>query len=326
MKTLFARELKTLLCYHNINCKYIRQSHSESELKSGMLSAVFIPLLVILSLEAGVILLGNAFTIFVFSTQRSRLKRTCFLLINLAVADLLVGVSESIILGTEKITNVKLTRKEEKAAINPSPPILLMGSSMASVLFLALVSVERVYSVLWPFRHRVASIQVYICAATIVWVFGFCTTGLNVLSFYYPSVVNGAFVGIAVHSCLFVALLVICASYVSISNRLRKSTPQIPEMYNGSRRSFERNLHLSRTLFIVVALSLAFWLPAFMVYSTRDFCKTCLSPLVLEIVNVLRLANSVVNPFVYTFRMPIFKGALKQCRKRQRQDFELRPI
>ena len=44
----------------------------------------------------------NTFTIFVFWNKRSRIKRTYFLLINLAIADLLVGITELTVLGAFK--------------------------------------------------------------------------------------------------------------------------------------------------------------------------------------------------------------------------------
>ena len=146
------------------------------------------------------------------------------------------------------------------------------------------------------------------------------------LSVCYPAVVNGAHLVAVIQSCLFVSLLVICASYLKIRTRLRYTTPELEDTHHRSRQARERNLRMSRTFFIVTALSLVFWLPAFVVYSIREVCKTCFSSLVLEVVHALRLANSMVNPFVYTFRMPIFKDALKKYLKRERQDFELRPV
>ena len=65
---------------------------------------VAIIFVVVFVVEAALIILGNAFTIFVFSTptRTSHIRRTCYLLINLAIADLLVGITEPIILGMEK--------------------------------------------------------------------------------------------------------------------------------------------------------------------------------------------------------------------------------
>ena len=68
---------------------------------------------------------------------------------------------------------------------------------------------------------------------------------------------------------------------------------------------------------MVIALSLLFWLPAFAVYIGRDICKRCFHPYVIWTVNVLHLANSLVNPFVYSFRMPVFKEALEKLSRRR---------
>ena len=57
-------------------------------------AAIIIALLLAAILESVIIIVGNAFTIFVFWKHRNRLKRTSFLLINLAVSDLLVRSEE----------------------------------------------------------------------------------------------------------------------------------------------------------------------------------------------------------------------------------------
>ena len=54
---------------------------------------------VIIFIESLVIFLGNTFTLVVFWKNPDKLKRTSFLLINLAVADLLVGLSQMITTG-----------------------------------------------------------------------------------------------------------------------------------------------------------------------------------------------------------------------------------
>ena len=43
-------------------------------------------------------------------------------------------------------------------------------------------------------------------------------------------------------------------------------------------------------------------------------------------VNVLHIANSLVNPFVYSFRMPVFKEALEKLSRRQRHVIGTRNI
>ena len=143
--------------------------------------------------------------------------------------------------------------------------------------------------------------------------------GLFLLSTFYNKV-NSRYFIFSIRITLLISILLTCASYLKIHNRLRNTSAEIAPQAN---RSTEHNLRLSRTMFIVIAASLVFWLPAFDVYTVREFCQRCqFLPSVQWLVNALHLANSMVNPFVYTFRMPIFKDALKKFRRKRRQYLE----
>ena len=267
--------------------------------------------IVIFTLEAVTIIIGNVFTIVIFLTRRSHLKRTYILLINLAVADLLVGITEPIVLGTEKIPTMKAVRLEDVQRVqNPSSAFQVLGSSM-SVIFLALISLERAHAVLRPLRHLATNTSVYIRAITIAWTIGLCIAGTALLTMYHPEV-DRVYGTVAIHSFLFICVLFICASYLTVRTRFSFATPEI-DIHN--QRSTQQNLRLTKTFFIVAAVSLALWLPAIIIYTILHFCrKGCFSPTVVAIVNCMHLANSMVNPFVYTIRMPIFKNALKRRR------------
>ena len=281
-----------------------------------MLNATAIVLFGIFALEAVVIIIGNVFTIFVFWTYRLRLKRTCYLLINLAVADLLVGISEAVGLATSEIPNPG----QAEIIQGPSWAFGVHGSS-TSVLFLALISLERVYAVLWPLRHRVINTRAYIYSIVIVWVAGLCFAGLSFLTIYHTEV-DAVYATVTVASVLFISLMVICASYLTIRSRLHCPTPEL-EVYR--QRSTSHNLRVSRTFFIVIAVSLVFWLPAFILLTIKDFCS-CFTPLVVWLVNGLHFANSMINPIVYSFRMPIFKDALTKCYRKRRENIEVRGV
>ena len=281
-----------------------------------MLKSTDVLFIVIFVLEAAVIIIGNTFTILIFCTQRSHLKRTCFLLVNLAIADLLVGITEPIVLGTEKIPKMKVVRVEDEKKIkNPSSTVQILASSTC-VIFLALISLERVHAVLRPLQHRVVSTRVYISAIIFSWSAGLCLAGSTLLPINHREV-DSAYVIVAIHSFLFLCVLIICASYLTIRTRLHSVTP--PELEIHNQRSMDQNVRLSRTFFIVAAVSLVFWFPAIVVYTTIELCKVCVSPMVVRTVNCLHLANSMINPFVYCLRMPIFKNALKKyCSRRSR--------
>ena len=285
--------------------------------KSCFLSTTAIVLVVIVTIEVTIIVMGNAFTILVFWKQRLRLKRTFILLINLAVADLFVGLGEALVLATNAILNGgnKILKIE-----SPWWAFQVFGSS-TSVVFLVLISLERVYSVLWPFRHRVTSTRVYVYSIAIVWVTGVCMSGVWLLTIYHN---DKLYASLAYSLALFISLLVICASYLTIRSRLQSTAPG-RDLEVHRQASAENTLRMSKTFFIVIAVSLVFWLPAFVMVTTEEFCS-CFPPPVVWFVTVLQLANSMVNPFVYSFRMPIFQDDLRKCWRKRRQNFELRAV
>ena len=280
-----------------------------------MLNAtVAIVFIVVFALEAAVIIIGNVFAIFVFKTQsRLHLKGTCLLLINLSFADLLVGVGEVAVLIVHKIPG------RESGSLSASWAFQALGSCV-SVMFLALISLERVYAVFRPLRHRVTSARAYTFSIVIVWVAGLCIGGLSLLTVYH-SKVDTAFALVTGDVLLFFCLVVICVSYFSIRSRLTVTTPELQVPHSRSTR--DQNLRLSKTFYIVVAVSLIFWLPGFVVYAIREFCPQCFTSTFLWLINALHLANSMVNPFVYSFRMKIFKDALNKCLKKCGEKSEL---
>ena len=282
---------------------------------------VAIIFVVVYAVEAALLIFGNAFTIFVFSTltRTSHIKRTCYLLINLAVADLFVGITEPIIVGTSKFhrmtaTTSKLRGMKAKGETD-LPGAMQLSALSVSVFFLALVSLERAFAVLKPLRHRVASTRIYIYSIVVVWAVGIFIFGLMALSFYYPKLERKT-VHVVVHFCLFISFVMICASYLKIRTRLSSTAPEVAVV--NSRQTTKHNARLSRTLFVVITLSLLFWLPAVALYTGMYICRCDVHPYMMWMVNALLLANSLINPFVYSFRMPVFKEALEKLWSRKR--------
>ena len=98
----------------------------------------------IFALEMLITLMGNAIAIAVFWKQRSTLKRTCYLLINLTVADLLVGIGEIV----HFFNNIFFYVKNSKSAMWEN--IVLLPDAFAgsaSLFFLTVISVEWLYAI-----------------------------------------------------------------------------------------------------------------------------------------------------------------------------------
>lgn len=129
-------------------------------------------------MEAFLILFANTVTIIVFWKRRFQLRKTSVVLINLSVADLLVGVG-----AIEEFMGFICSLSWFKTYL-----ILREYSSCASNS-LVLVSLERVYAIVWPFRSRTTSTRTYIYAVGVVWLISEIAptfSSLSVLSEHLP--------------------------------------------------------------------------------------------------------------------------------------------
>ena len=277
--------------------------------------AVAIVFCVLLSIEDFLICIGNTFTIYVFWKKRRTLQKASHLMTNLAVADLVLGVCQIILLGTQiqpyLFNYSELNERifsSQYAYFLPTMPIIFASSSVFS---LAVISLERVYAVVWPLHHRTVSSRVYFSSIAFIWAAGIGAGMLYMLS--VVEVLSPTYAYVPINGTILSSLCVVCASYMIIRTRVRR-TPLIFD--NQRRRNMERNIKLSNTLFIMISLSLICWLPATVTYTLPKWCQKCMSRIVMLVSLVLQIANSIVNPVVYCYRMPIFKEELKRCFKK----------
>ena len=270
---------------------------------------------VIYFLEAVLILLGNIFTIFVFLKRRAELKRTSYLLVNLAFADLLVALSISFSVGSgiRYVVTDKISQPDWVFIMNLT---LDAFCGVASLISLLVISLERLYAVRWPFRHRTLSTRSYIYSLAFVWIIAGIMFLYNLLSLLwfsvYPRLSKAC--DITTASLFFLALVIICAAYMYILIH-QQTLQNIPEGLNERRA--QQNKKLTNTLFIVTILSVICWLPQIIFWFVFIFTYTSTDNNNLYhgllIVKIFQNANSIVNPIVYTFRMPLFKSEIQKC-------------
>ena len=272
---------------------------------------------VIISIEALIICIGNAFVIFVFWTQfTGSRRRASYLLINLAVADFLIGVAKIPAFITNSIPSLM---RKERSGLGGYIAAFVILFSTASVVSLAAVSVERTAAVLWPLAHRTSGDRVYVYCIAFIWVTAMSMFLIYILPFF--NVWPLEYAVIALNIVLVLSILTTCLTYIIIRAHLKRS----PQIFNSDeRQNVERNVKLSKTVFLVIALSFAFWAPAVIFYIIDDvFCKECIPAEVVCVGTVLHFANSLVNPIAYTCRLSIFKKTLNRLLKRRQVRVEI---
>ena len=258
----------------------------------------------------------NLITIIVFIKNRSLRKRSTYLMISLAVADMLAGAfsikTTSDYLGEvcnlwEKIIPVK-----QEFYVS----IFVFLFPVASVTNISAISLERLHATFLPLRHRVMQKWIYGLIVAITWVTAvLVSTGAVVLHQFKQ---RGHY-SYLWNSFNLICLLIISVSYMSIVIKVRCGAQ--PHRHGAASR--ERKLTM--TLFIVTFVSLLLWLPLLIftfLYFTTDIFSS-VSTITYDrsnfVVIVLSDANSLVNPILYTARMPDFRRALVALFRRQPQ-------
>lgn len=255
---------------------------------------------VIFGVEMLAVFVGNAIAIAVFWKQRSTLKRTYYLLINLSIADVLVGLGE-----IENLVNNAWYFIHATPANWGNFAALDVFSALASLSFLTLISMERLYAIAWPFLHRTTTTKAYIYSIAITWSLPAVITIVYLCGFAFE-IISMKIATIIAVSFLMLCLVLIPSSYFALWIAKRNEDPRIPV----DRR--EQNKKLAMTLFIVSSLSVLAWLPLTVSYIISFVVhRDQLNKLLHYPARCLQLANSFVNPIVYYARMPEFRRTLK---------------
>lgn len=85
--------------------------------------------------------------------------------------------------------------------------------------------------------------------------------------------------------------------------------------FSGSCRStLQKEVHAAKSLAIIVGLFAICWLPLHIINSVNHLCENCERPgiWVMNIAIILSHANSVVNPFIYAYRIREFRQTFRK--------------
>ena len=265
-----------------------------------------IPWLVVLIIECLVIVILNIITVVVFVKKKRQLqRRSTYLIIHLAMVDLLVGVvSGPLQIEIGMLQFCPLWKEKTISSQHLSFAFVYLFSS-TSLTNLTAVSLERLHATFFPFRHRFVRKWVYRAIIIVIWLIAVVS---EVAQIFLEGIADRAVINTYLYILFYaVSLFVICVSYILITFKIRCSCH--PQFYSRSKR--ERKL--TGTALIVTLVSLLCFLPAMIYVACLRVSFTCFRNFHIDkAVLVLFLANSLVNPIIYALRMPGFREGLLQ--------------
>ncbi|EDO45032.1 predicted protein [Nematostella vectensis] len=252
---------------------------------------------VVFAVEALITVFGNSFTIAIFTSSYLRQNRAFYFLVNLAIADLLVGLSSMplfIMLFTKFFSGEYISE-----LLFVSHRFVDSFTSFVALFSLVLVAVERMYAVVYPLRHRTTRVGSYIACALAMWVFSLAVSVLGTLPSHIDQTIS-FYLFFILHSS---ALIVVSISYVIVWKWV------VCRVNNTAARQRDpRDRRLARTLALVTVMSIVAWVPFQVIHYVETLCLTCAmvpnTPLYFS--KLLHYGNSLINPVLYCFRIPEF--------------------
>lgn len=253
---------------------------------------------------------GNALTIAVFSKKKLPRKFGGYFLINLAVADLMVG---ALALPMYIYIVYAFTYSPDRNLVTFQQVYTVVDvfTGLATVFTLASIALERLYGVLYPIQYHWTDKKVYFVAIIAVWAISATASIAYILSTrsllyllpeatftYYLTVIS------------VLSVLVICAAYVVFGLRVHFWNKSKMEM-----AASKQEKRLAAALFIVTVVFVLTWTPFHVMNILVNFTKSFLYKMPVDLVffgKLLHYSNSLANPAIYCFKIPEFRFAIRR--------------
>ena len=242
---------------------------------------------------------GNLLTIVLFGANKRARKKSLFLVINIAFADLLLGafalpVYSYITIKSDyqlSMTNVnwKLT---EGYQISHN---ISLGVSLISAAF---ISCERFYAIYWPFRHRRVTVRTYHIFIFLSWTLTITVTAIK----YVYSKSN--FMRYLMSSYIFTVTCIICGCNIAIWKKFQHG-----DVISQQKNRYVQNVRLTKTLMFASILNLLCWIPL-AIANGIDHESVLIRMRWYIITVALNSCNAFINPSLYAMRVPEFGKVL----------------
>ena len=274
--------------------------------------------------EAVLIVGGNLLTIVFFAMKKNLRKKSLYLVINMAFADVMLG-AVSLPLYIYLWVGPHFNLWSFQASLEILFYICDTIFSQASLISAVLISCERFFVVFWPLKHKTLSMRAHRFAVFMVWTLAIIVSSMTVTPIYLLSRKHAFYLWV---SFPLTCLAIVCCCNIGI---WRKFQQQHIALQPAQIRA-TKNKRLTKTLLFVSVIAVTSWLPLVINNYVGLVEKLTLRRgyLFNFIVVILNFSNSFLNPVVYALRIPEFRQSLFSCcSQRQavtkREGFELEP-
>jgi len=255
------------------------------------------------------VVVGNLLTIVLFAVNRSLRKKSLLLVINMAFADLMLGILSLPLYIHNLGYSFGLWKGDSPMSLNIFHMIVDIFFLQASLISAAFISGERFYAIYWPFKHRTLSMRAYRIITFTVWILTLLITALfstTLLLFSFKPFMY------CWMPYVLIITFIICGCNIGIWRKFRRGNIASQQQNRNS-----QNKRLTKTLMFVSILAFLCWIPLVILNGLYFVYDIEVSFQFYDLVNLINYSNSFANPVVYALRIPGFKEFLVLCCSRR---------
>ena len=251
-------------------------------------------------LEVVFVVVGNMLTIVLFAVDKMLRKKSLFLVINMAFADLMSGAVSLPIFVYTIGAGFMLWKARVTRTLLYLQYIVNTIFLQASLISAALISGERFYVIYWPLKHRTLTMRAYCIVIFMVWV-------LAILVFIFQLLISNKLAFYTLISIWLTFLLIVCCCNIAIWRKFQQ------RIASQQQNRAAQNQRLTKTLVFVSAVALLSWLPLTICNILVMVFQIQVPSSISYIAVVLNYLNFLLNPIVYALRIPEFRQAMPFC-------------
>ncbi|XP_059369434.1 trace amine-associated receptor 1-like [Carassius carassius] len=279
-------------------------------------------LYILCSVSSIITIIGNLLVIITVVHFKQLHTPTNYLILSLAVADLLVG---GFVMPPSMLRSIETCwyLGDLFCKIHSSLDVTLCTTS---ILNLCIISLDRYYAICHPFQYHskmtsiTTLIMIIICwTVSAALGFGMIFMELNILGaedFYYENIKcdgrctlfqSREAATVMSLSCFYVPAFVMLCIYLKILFVAKRQVQAIQSVNSELKKEGKA----TKTLAIIMGVFLAFWSPFFLCNIIDPFISYSVPPLLFDLFYWVGYYNSTCNPIVYTFFYSWFRHAFR---------------
>ena len=258
----------------------------------------------------------NIITIIMFAKQRRLQRKSTYLIIHLAIVDLLVGaVTGPLRIESSRSLICHTWENDMPSSIWLFLLQLALGYHIdkVSLLNLTFISLERTHATFCPFKHRFVKKWVYGVVIVVTWLVPVVMISMMLgRSIFNHDIMIIFFWVFFLYTSIL--LLVIFACYISIYIKVRGG--RFAQLHGAAGL---RERKLTSTMFLVTFGSFLTFLPSIVGFGVFAFDFKLYASLSTNFRFHFEMAmitfflfNSLINPIIYAIRMPEFRAGMLQ--------------